>query len=250
MKIAIRLDDITECMDWPKFLRFKGLLDYYGIKPLLGVIPLNEDKGLEGSREGAPKDFWEYIKDLDTQGYSIAMHGVNHVYTTQKGGLFSLNGFSEFAGLPYEEQLELLSYGVDVFNEKGIDTKLFMAPGHSFDKNTLKALLELGFTSLTDGFGTHPYQYRGMIFYPISFKQSSALRSNKDGYSTLTVHTNTMDDGDFKRYESYFKNYSDKFISYSEYMAAKAQKRTVIWGATERIMVLLKRTLVRLRSFK
>ena len=44
------------------------------------------------------------------------MHGVNHIYTTKKGGLFPLNNFSEFAGLSYDEQYELLSYGVDTFN--------------------------------------------------------------------------------------------------------------------------------------
>ncbi|MCR4788938.1 MAG: DUF2334 domain-containing protein [Lachnospiraceae bacterium] len=246
MKIAIRLDDITECMDWPKFLRFKGLLDYYGIKPLIGVIPLCTDETLKGSSEGAPEDFWQYVKDLSGEGWSLAMHGVNHIYTTDKGGLFPLNRFSEFAGLPYEEQLENLAYGVDIFNEHGIETRMFMAPAHSYDQNTLKALKSLGFEALTDGFGNKPYTYIGLTFYPISFRQSSSLRSKKEGYTTFTVHTNTLNDKDFERYEKYFKEHPGKFVSYAEYMAVTPVKRSVFGGFAERFMVLLKRTLVRM----
>ena len=248
MKIAIRLDDITECMDWPKFLRFKGLLDYYGIKPLLGVIPNCMDEGIKGSSEGAPEDFWGYIRELQKDGYSIAMHGVDHVYTTDKGGMFPLNRFSEFAGLPYEEQLEMLSYGVDIFNEHDIRTDMFMAPAHSFDASTLKALHSLGFKAVTDGFGNRPYTYAGLTFYPISYRQSDSLRSDRDGYTTFTVHTNTLSDTDFDRYEGYFKEYGTRFISYSEYLSAEPVPKTFLWHIAEHFMVLLKRILVRVRG--
>ena len=247
MKIAVRLDDITECMDWPKFLRFKGLLDYYGIKPLLGVVPDCRDGEIKGSSDGAPEDFWEYIRSLQKDGYGLAMHGVNHVYTTDKGGMFPLNPFSEFAGLPYEEQLELLSYGVDIFNEHGLVTDMFMAPGHSYDASTLKALGKLGFRAVTDGFGSRPYTYAGITFYPISFRQSDSLRSTREGYTTFTVHTNTLNDADFDRYERYFKEYSGKFISYSEYLSVQAVSKSFFWHITERFMVLLKRILVKIR---
>ena len=43
MKIAVRLDDITPDMDWERFLAVKKLLDRYGIKPLIGVIPDDEN---------------------------------------------------------------------------------------------------------------------------------------------------------------------------------------------------------------
>ncbi len=41
MKIAVRMDDIAPGMDWKKFNDFKELLDEYGIKPLIGVVPDN-----------------------------------------------------------------------------------------------------------------------------------------------------------------------------------------------------------------
>lgn len=60
MKIAIRMDDITPDMDWEKFIEFKGLLDEYGIKPLIGVVPDNRDENLV--RNETRSDFWQYIR--------------------------------------------------------------------------------------------------------------------------------------------------------------------------------------------
>ena len=42
-KISFRLDDIAENMDWEKFLSLKELLSNYDVKPIIGVIPNNED---------------------------------------------------------------------------------------------------------------------------------------------------------------------------------------------------------------
>ena len=45
-KISIRMDDITPDMDWTKFMRFKALCDKYRIRPLVGVVPDNQDPNL------------------------------------------------------------------------------------------------------------------------------------------------------------------------------------------------------------
>lgn len=254
IKIAIRLDDITEDMDWQKFLKFKGLLDLYGIKVLLGVVPVNEDNLLKISYDDAPVDFGEYIIDLIEEGHSIAMHGVNHIYTTKKGGLFPLNNFSEFAGLSYDEQYELLSYGVDTFNLMGLDTDIFMAPGHSFDDNTLKALKELGFKNITDGFGYAPYTYKNMNFYPISFKRSSTLNKG-NGYSTLVYHVNMMNDKDFDDFEKMLKNSINagansnyELINYSDYLKCEPVIRKKNEYIKEYMMAKFKHILVKIAS--
>ena len=236
LKLSIRLDDITEKMDWKKFLRFKELLDNYGVKPLIGVVPQNEDPKLDLDEGCRDISFDEYIRKLEEEGWSVAMHGVSHTYTTKKGGLFPLNSDSEFAGLPYEEQYELLGYGVDLLNGRGISTDIFMAPSHSYDKNTLKALKELGFSSVTDGFGETPYIYNGMNFYPISFKRSQTLKKSK-GYSCFVYHTNTMNEKDFEAFEKLLSegnkpesNY--KVISFSEYLSVTPVRRSAVghWG--------------------
>ncbi|MCM1135566.1 MAG: DUF2334 domain-containing protein [Clostridium sp.] len=238
MKIAVRLDDIAPDMDWGRFLEFKTLLDRYQVKPLIGVVPDNRDENLiktekeeeKGEKEslpkegGKPKDFWAYVKSLEKEGWTVAMHGFWHIYSTDKGGCFPLNNFSEFAGLPLERQRRMLAEGKELLREKGIETDIFMAPAHSYDKNTLKALKETGFRALTDGFGNRPYRYAGLDFYPISFKLSKTLRKKK-GYSTMVVHTNTVSEKDLKQYESYFKRPGISWISFGEYLEQPKQKR-------------------------
>jgi predicted deacetylase len=239
------MDDITPDMDWDKFLRFKELCDLYNVKPLIGIVPCNRDKMLQ--IDDKRSDFWTYIRKLDSEGWTIAQHGVYHVYTTKKMGCFPLNRLSEFAGLPYQKQYERLSYGKCKLEKHGIYTNIFMAPAHSFDRNTLKVLENIGFTKITDGFGDMPYFSKGMTFYPISYRQSSSLKKKK-GYTTFVVHTNTMKDKDFERYEKLFKENSDKLISYSEFLKVKAQKRNVFASVKEYIMALTKFLLVSIKS--
>lgn len=234
MKIAVRLDDITPDMDWERFYRFKALLDKYQIKPLIGVVPDNRDENLRAKAQGAPEDFWACIRQLRDQGWQIAMHGFRHIYATKKGGLFPLNDFSEFAGLPFEEQRRMLLEGKRILEEGGIRTELFMAPAHSYDGNTIRALKETGFKGLTDGFGDGPYEWRGLRFYPISFKLSRTFRK-KSGYSTMVIHTGTLSRDDLERYEGYFRREDVQWISYEEYLGQPAAKR----GAAGRIKEFL-----------
>ena len=98
----------------------------------------------------------------------VAMHGLNHLYTTKKAGLFPIGGKSEFAGLSFEKQKKMIGEGKHLLKDRGIITDIFMAPSHSFDKNTLKALKDNGFTKITDGFGAIPFVHRVWYFiqYP------------------------------------------------------------------------------------
>ena len=245
MRIAIRMDDIAPGMDWAKFGRFRALCDRYGVRPLIGVVPDNRDAGLE--IDPPREDFFETVKELAHSGWSVAMHGCHHVYTTKSGGLFPLNRLSEFAGLPYERQEELIRRGREILEDRGIVTRLFMAPAHNYDRNTLKALKQNGFDRITDGFGTAPYLYEGITFYPISFRAKETLSSGKDGVSTLVVHTNTMTEEDFRRYgEEVFPRH--RIISYSELLAEPAVKRPEILRAKEYAMAEIKRRLVQGRG--
>lgn len=237
MRLAVRLDDITPDMDWERFFKFKALLDQYQVKPLIGVVPDNRDPNLVktgepgegGSIPGSqrPVDFWAYVKELERQGWVIAMHGCHHVYATDKGGMFPLNNFSEFAGLSFEQQRDLLAEGRRILAEKGITTELFMAPAHSYDQNTLRALKETGFRGLTDGFGDYPYCFRGLDFYPISFMLSRTFQK-KEGYSTMVVHTGTVSEKDLRRYESYFQREDVSWMPFGEYLGLPKKKRGLL----------------------
>lgn len=135
MKIAFRMDDITPDMDWKSFEAFEQLFERYGCYPLLGIVPDNLDPKL--SVDPAREAFWKKMQELQEKGWTLSMHGCHHVYTTKRGGSFPLNAQSEFAGKSYEEQYQLLESGQKKLLDRGIETKLFMAPGHTFDKTTL-----------------------------------------------------------------------------------------------------------------
>lgn len=254
MKIAVRMDDIAPGMDWKKFNDFKELLDEYGIKPLIGVVPDNQDDNLERGEEnrgnGADwilKDFWGYIRQLQGQGWVVAMHGYQHIYTQKKGGIFPLNLFSEFAGLPLEKQLSMLEKGRAVLDSHGIKTDIFMAPAHSYDRNTLKALGQIGFCRITDGFGNKPYVWKQMCFYPISFRLESSLKK-KDGVTTMVVHANTISQRDMEKYRKIFEE--NEVISYGDYFRMETENRGWAAHCMEYLLAVGKRILVSLRQGK
>lgn len=245
MKITVRMDDITPDMDWAKFLRFKDILDKHGVKPLIGVVPDNKDKKLK--IDLPRKDFWSYIKELRKDGWTIAMHGVHHLYTTRKAGMFPIGNKSELAGLSLDEQDALIREGRRIFRANDIATDIFMAPSHSFDYNTLKALKKNGFNKITDGFGKGPYQKEGMTFYPISVSKSRSLADGSEGLVTFVYHTNTMDDSDFENFEKLFDK--AEVVSYSEYLNLDAKKCNLADEFTEFSTAKAKYYAVKLRKY-
>ena len=247
MKIAVRLDDITPDMDWEKFHRLEKLLDDNNIAPLLGIVPDNQDENLK--RNPAMPDFDVQIKKWEAKNWVLAMHGWKHIYTTKKGGLFPLNNFSEFAGVSKKKQREMIYDGKEKLLKMGVDTDIFMAPAHSFDKNTLAVLKEAGFRYITDGFGMKPYLWRGLTFLPIAFQKNKDIEKS-EGYTTLVFHTNTMKEQDFLSFEKMLQKHKNDFISYREYLKISAEKQTVAGRVKEYGMASMKRILVMLYSMK
>lgn len=246
MRITIRMDDITPDMNWERFYRCKALLDQYQVKPLIGVVPDNQDDMLcfEGQKN-KPEDFWAYIRSLQEEGWVIAMHGCTHIYSKKTGGMFPLNDFSEFAGHSLKEQKEKLEKGKKLLTERGIETDIFMAPAHAYDGNTLTALRETGFNKITDGFGNNPYLWKGIHFYPISFKLSKSLKK-KTGFTTMVIHSNTVTDDELERYHNYFKDAgSTRWISYQEFLKVPPARRTIVGRAYEYLLAKLKFLLVK-----
>ena len=243
MQITIRIDDITPDMDWNKFERFKKILDEHNIKPLIGVVPCNKDNKLK--RQPERKDYWEYLKDLQSKGWMIAMHGYEHVYVSRNAGIFPLNNKSEFAGLSLAKQDEMIREGKRVLKLNGIITDFFMAPSHSYDRNTLKALRKNGFYRVTDGFGTEPYEMDGIVFYPIAVSRAKALASKEDGIVTFVYHTNTMEDKDFDTFEKLFDR--GDVVTYSEFMHHNADMRSTREEISEFLTAKAKYTAVKIK---
>ena len=136
-RYIMRLDDACPKRDIAKWDRMETLLDKYGVKPLVGVIPDCKDPDMDYFTEDA--DFWTTrIASWQEKGWQLALHGYNHIFKTNCGGINPVNHRSEFAGLPYEEQKRMIADGVAILRSHGINPKVFFAPAHTFDENTIK----------------------------------------------------------------------------------------------------------------
>ncbi len=163
-KILLRFDDICPTMDFTQWKRAEEIIRKYDIKPLLGVIPDCKDPVLtiDPPKEG----FWEWLLQLQNEGYTLAMHGYHHEYDIKCRGLINNGMDSEFAGHSLEEQMEKITKGKECLLAHGIETDIFFAPSHSYDKNTLRALSLNGFHYMSDAMSNKPYFFEGLKLLP------------------------------------------------------------------------------------
>ena len=105
----VRLDDACPQMNKLKWQRIENILDKYGIKPMVGIIPHNEDPVT--CVDIVDTDFKSKVLNWQKKGWAIALHGYNHVCTTATGGINPVHNRSEFAGLSLVEQREKISKG-------------------------------------------------------------------------------------------------------------------------------------------
>lgn len=214
-RYLIRLDDACPYMDREKWQRMEDILDKYGVKPLVGIIPANADPKTMIDPEDV--NFWEKAHSWVKKGWAIALHGYNHCYTSN-GGLKGLNPMwarSEFAGLPLVEQKEKIRNGVAIMRENGINPKYFFAPSHTFDENTLNALREESdIRIVSDTIALQPYSYKDFVFIPQFSGQCRKMRMK--GIFTFCFHPNTMNDAAFQNLETFLQKYQKHFTSFDE----------------------------------
>jgi hypothetical protein len=204
----IRLDDACPTMDIDKWNKIEDLLDKYNVKPIVAVIPFNEDENMKKSPED--ENFWMKVKHWENKGWKIALHGFNHVYTTNESGLVPFNNRSEFAGLPYEEQVVKIKKGIEIFNNNNIKTKIWVAPSHTFDKNTLKALKDVSnINIISDGIAIFPFEKYGFKWIPQQFWY---FRKMPFGLWTSCYHPNEMKVNEFTKLELFLKYNFNDFI--------------------------------------
>jgi predicted deacetylase len=110
------------------------------------------------------ENFWQFVKKLQHNGYTVAMHGYNHVCT--RNNAEGRGKLSEFADLPLEVQIDKIRRGKELLTQHGIDTDVFFAPRHSYDDNTIRALQLCGFKYMSDGKSFKPYKRHGVICLP------------------------------------------------------------------------------------
>lgn len=205
----IRLDDACEKRDMEKWNRMEKLLDRYEIKPIVGVIPLCQDPDMDNY----PIDeyFWERAREWQDKDWIMALHGYTHVFCSKEGGLNPVNNYSEFAGVSLEIQKEKIQQGVKILTDHGIVPRLFFAPAHTFDQNTLEALKTCSdIRIISDTIANDIYCGPGGLTYIP--QQSGRVRNLPFKVCTFCYHPNIMTENDFEVLETFLEK-NRKFFS-------------------------------------
>lgn len=215
MKYLMRLDDASDQMDISRWKKIEELLDKYSIKPIFGIIPSNKDPELLNKYEYNP-NFWEIVDAWIRKGWSPALHGYEHLYITNDGGMNPINNISEFAGLSYEKQAKKMERGWKLLKEHGIEPEIFFAPAHTFDGNTLEAIKnKTSIRIISDTIACDVYREGAFWFIP---QQSGKVR--KIGWPcklvTFCYHPNTMGDADYKILEDFLGKNGKQFVAFEQ----------------------------------
>ena len=195
-KYIIRFDDFCPTMNWEVWEQIEVILFKHHIKPIIAVVPDNQDPILVVNPPNP--HFWARVRAWQAAGWTIAIHGHHHVYSNSDSGLMKINNYSEFAGLPYEEQYQKLATGLAIFAEHQVKADAWIAPAHSFDDNTIKALVALNIKVISDGFYFRPVMRKGMIWIP---QQLWRFKTMSYGFWTVCRHHNSYSEVDIRALE-------------------------------------------------
>lgn len=213
----MRLDDASQHMDLNKWLKMEILLDKYNIKPIYGIIPVNKDPEL--LKYEKVEDFWELMNRWKEKKWVPAMHGYTHVFETSEGGINPVNNRSEYAGVSLLRQREKIRKGYSVLKDNGIIPKIFFAPAHTFDANTLEALKkESNIRIISDTIANDIYFHNDFFFIP---QQSGRCRKLPFKVTTFCYHPNIMSEVDFINLEIFLKKYCNLFKSVDDLQMKK-----------------------------
>jgi predicted deacetylase len=212
-KYLIRLDDACPTMDANRWQRVEALLDRYSVKPMVGIIPKNQDPQQEFNPVDA--NFWDKVKKWEKKGWAIALHGYDHCYLSNDAGINPLWHRSEFAGVPLEVQQAKIANGIAILNDNGIMPDYFFAPSHTFDENTLKALKECSsIRIISDTIATKPYVENEFIFIPQVGGHCTTM--HVPGVWTFCLHPSVMSDDSFANTEFFLQKHRNEIISFAD----------------------------------
>ena len=198
-KYLIRLDDACDTFNFENWRKLENIFDGLKIKPIVAVIPFNKDKSL--MLEERKKNFWEIVKNWENKKWQIAVHGHSHIYHKVKKNnlIFPFYNRSEFGELSLEKQSSLIKESYNYFLKKGLNPMIWIAPSHTFDKNTLLALREeTKIKFISDGLSLFPFRYLGLTFVP---QQLWGFQKKFYGVWTICLHPNTMNNNDILNLE-------------------------------------------------
>jgi predicted deacetylase len=220
-RYILRFDDVCPTMNWAVWAKIERILHAERVRPILGVVPDNQDDVL---RISAPDErFWDRVRNWQASGWTIGMHGYQHRFVTNESGILRVNEFSEFAGLPVEEQERKVRSGLCVFRSQDVQSSLWIAPAHSFDETTLRVLRTAGFTTVSDGFFIFPHvDELGLTWVP---QQLWSFRRRPFGVWTICLHMNGWTENDVRVFRENLILYRDNIASLSEVLEVYGNRK-------------------------
>jgi predicted deacetylase len=195
-------------MDRLRWEPYKALVANYGIQPILAVVPDNRDSNLE--RAPANPMFWAEMRELQSCGATIGIHGYRHRCVSKGASLVPLKDTSEFAGVDERTQRLWIQDGLKILREHGLDAKLWVAPNHGFDRATLRALCDSGIPVLSDGLARVPFKSSGVVWIP---QQLWKPISKSAGIWTICIHSNSAQLHEIEELDLFLRDHAMQFTS-------------------------------------
>jgi predicted deacetylase len=226
-RYLVRLDDACATMDHARWNAVEAVLDELEIRPIIGVTPDNRDPNLML----APADpaFWDRVRSWQAKGWSIAMHGLHHLlhYIDRRRLIIPFYDHSEFAGLDDDAQAALIARSWALFEAEGVRPTIWMAPGHSFDWGTLRAIeRETPIRVISDGLTRDYIREAGFTWLP---QQLWEPQPRANGLWTICLHPNVMSDNEIHELRDRLAKsyYRKRTVAVSE-LALKGRRRSVV----------------------
>ena len=210
-KFLLRFDDICPTLNWRVWTRVESILELHGVQPMLAVVPENRDPKL--MVDPPNPEFWPRVREWQSRGWTIAVHGYRHEYVTKDAGIVGLNARSEFAGLPYDEQKEKIEEALTVLLDEEVAPEAWIAPAHAFDATTVRVLLECGVRIISDGFYFRPVQKLGATWIP---QQLWKFRRLPAGLWTVCFHSNEFSEDAIIKLEKDLEEFRSMLVSVPE----------------------------------
>ncbi len=224
-QFLIRFDDLCPTMNWAVWQQVEEILNEYQIRPMIAVVPDNRDAELDVAP--ARPDFWNCVRGWQERGWTIALHGYQHVYVTSDSGLIGKNPYSEFAGLSEAAQEKKLRAGLEIMHRESVFPDTWIAPGHSFDSATVKILHRLGIRTISDGYFFRPFtDAAGVFWIP---QQDTVFLPIPGAVWTVCFHVNGWTTKDIEHFRGQVKKFRNSITSVSEIRNRYASRQNSSW---------------------
>ena len=214
-RYLLRFDDICPTLHWALWEQVEAVLDRHQIRPLVAVVPDNQDPRL--MFDPPHTDFWERVRSWQARGWAIGLHGYQHLYVNRDPGIMRLTRSSEFAGLPRVAQEEKLRHGLAIFAAQGVRADAWVAPSHSFDAVTVELLESLGLRIISDGLWPWPVSSGGCMWIP---QQLWDFRPKPRGVWTVCFHPAGWTEQAFRAFEQGIETYAHRMTTLADILVA------------------------------